>query len=170
MSLVEILVALAITALLLAATAAAFDAALSSYRINHDLSMVSMSTRNCLYQMTGTIRSAWNDPAVDTIEVNTDGTECSLVDAAGRDIIYRYDAGAGQLQVNVDGGADWYVFLDNVQPVVAGEPIFSTAAPQGGDFPAGTVGKVEIKFKTERGSARWTVSAAAVPRNVVYVK
>ena len=169
LSLVEILISLAITALLLTATAAAFDAALKSYRINHDLSMVSMSTRNCLYQMTSTIRSAWNDPP-DIIVVNGDGTECSLVDAVGRDIIYRYDTGAEQLQVNIDGGLDWYVFLDNVQPIAPGEPIFAAGPPPGGGFPSGTVGKVEIKFKTELGQAQWAVSAAAVPRNVVYVK
>jgi len=170
LSLIEILISLAITALLLVATAVAFDAALSSYRVNHDMSLVSMSTRNCLHQMTSTIRSAWNDPAIDTIDVNGDGTECALVDAAGRVIIYRYDAASQELQVNVDGGANWYVFLDNVEPIAAGEPVFTATAPTAGNFPAGTVGKVEIKFKTSQGQAHWSVSAAAVPRNILYIK
>ncbi|MCP4709212.1 MAG: hypothetical protein GY869_11355 [Planctomycetes bacterium] len=167
---IEILISLAITALLLVATAVAFDAALTSYRVNHDMSLVSMSTRNCLHQMTSTIRSAWNDPAVDTIDVNGDGTECALVDATGRDIIYRYEAAQKQLQVNVDGNADWYVFLDNVDPIAVGEQVFTATAPTDGVFPSGTVGKVEIKFKTARGQANWSVSAAAVPRNILYIK
>jgi len=170
LSLIEILISLAITALLLVATAVAFDAALTSYRVNHDMSLVSMSTRNCLHQMTSTIRSAWNDPAIDTIDVNGDGTECALVDAAGRAVIYRYDADQQQLQVNIDGAADWYVFMDNVEPIAVGEQVFTATAPTDGNFPYGTVGKVEIKFKTSRGQAHWAVSAAAVPRNILYIK
>lgn len=168
LSLVEILIALSIAALLLGATAVAFDAALNSYKANHNMAMASMGMRNCLYQMSSLIRSAWNDPDYDIINVSTDGKEIAFVDASGRDIIYRYDEISRQLQVNIDAAAKWYVLLDSVHPVSNGDKIFTATAPKSGSFPAGTVGCVEIRFKRIEGDAARGVSTAIVPRNVVY--
>ena len=167
LSLIEVLISLVITALLLTATAAAFDAALNSYKDNHDISMVNVAARNSLYQMCSTIRSAWNDPDYDTIDINVEGTQCSLVDADGRDIIYRYDGDSKQLQMNVNGSGDWYVLVDNVEPITVGDVIFSSTEA-GGDFAVGTVGQVETRFRIEHGNVSKSISAAAVPRNVVY--
>ena len=169
LSLVEILIALSIAALLLGATAVAFDAALNSYKANHDMAMASMGMRNCLYQMTSSIRSAWNDPDYDIIDVSTDGKEIAFVDALGRHVTYQYDETNRQLKVNIaEIGAPWYVLLDNVYPVSDGDMIFSATAPEFGSFPAGTVGCVEIRFKRIEGDATRGVSTAVVPRNIVY--
>ena len=167
LSLVEILVALAITAMLLTATAMAFDAALRSYQANHDMAMTSIAVRNSLYQMCAAIRSAWNDD-INSIVVSTDGSQCSLVDANGQNLIYRYDANMNQLQVNVNYGADWYVFIDNVEPIITGDKIITAVAPFGTGFPPGTLGRIDIRFKVRSGGESRTVSASAVPRNVVY--
>lgn len=168
LSLVEILIALSIAALLLGATAIAFDAALSSYKANHDMAMASMGMRNCLYQMSSMIRSAWNDPDYDIIDVSTDGNEIAFVDASGRDIIYQYDPVSRQLKVNIDASAQWYILLDSVYPVSDGDKIFTATDPDFGSFPAGTVGCVEIRFKRIEGDATRGVSTSVVPRNVVY--
>ena len=168
LSLVEILIALSIAALLLGATAVAFDAALSSYKANHDMAMASMGMRNSLYQMSSLIRSAWNDPDFDIIDVSTDGKQISFVDASGRAIIYQYDETSRQLKVNIDGGAQWYILLDNVFPVSDGDKIFTATDPEFGSFPAGTVGCVEIRFKRIEGDVTRGVSTAVVPRNIVY--
>jgi len=168
LSLVEILIALSITALLLGATAVAFDAALTSYKANHDMAMASMGMRNCLYQMSSLIRSAWNDPDYDIIDVSTDGKEIAFVDASGREIIYQYDETSRQLKVNIDGGAQWYILLDNVHPVSDGDMIFSATDPEFGSFQDGTVGCVEIRFKRIEGDVTRGVSTAVVPRNIVY--
>jgi prepilin-type N-terminal cleavage/methylation domain-containing protein len=168
LSLVEILIALSIAALLLGATAAAFDAALKSYKANHDMAMASMGMRNCLYQMTSLIRSAWNDPDYDIIDVSADGKQIAFVDASGRHIIYQYDETSRQLKVNIDSGAQWYVLLDNVYPVTDGDFIFTATDPEFGSFPEGTVGCVEIRFKRIEGDTTRGVSTAVVPRNIVY--
>lgn len=168
LSLVEILISLAITALLLIATATAFDAALTSYKANHDMAMASVSARNSMHQMCSLMRSAWNDPEVATINVNGDGTECSFTDASDRDIIYRYDADQNQMQINLDGAADWYVLMENIAPIAEGEQIFASSPPQAGDFEVGTVGRLEIRFKVNQCDATRPVSMAVVPRNVVY--
>jgi len=172
LSLIEVLLSITIMALLLTATAVAFDAAFKSYKVNHDLATVSVSARNALYQMSATIRSAWNDPDVDTIDISSDGTECSLVDADGRAVIYRYVEADKQLKVNLDGSADWFVLVDNVYPVTVGEQIF-TATSEQGDILSGAVtgqklSQVEMRFMvTQEGLSR-TISAAAVPRNMIY--
>ncbi len=170
LSLVEILISLAITALLLIATATAFDAALKSYKANHDLAMVSVSARNSLHQMCSLMRSAWNDPDVATIDVSTDGTECSFTDASDRDIIYRYDADQQRMEVNLDGSADWYVLMENVVPIEEGEHIFASSPPLVEGFAPGTVGRLEVRFKVNQCNASRPVSMAVVPRNVVYAQ
>ena len=168
LSLVETLIALSISALLLSATAMAFDAAFTTYRVNHDLAMASMAARNSVYQMCATIRSAWNDPAYDTIDVASDGTTCSLVDAGGRDVAYWYDETTHTLKVSADLGANWYVMLDNVSPIATGQPIFAATDPATGDFATGTVGCVDIQFQVQQGQTNRPVSASVVPRNVLY--
>ncbi len=168
MSIVEILISLSIAALLLTATAAAFDAAFESYQINNDLTLVSTSSRNALHQICATIRSAWNDPDVALISASTDGTELSLTDANGRDIIYRYDANTSQLQVNINADSNWYVMVDNVSAIAAGEKVFTTIAPASSHFDFGTVGKVIIRFCIQQGDFTQPVSAGVVPRNIVY--
>lgn len=176
LSLIEVLLSITIMALLLTATAVAFDAAFKSYKINHDLATVSVSARNALYQMSATIRSAWNDPDVDTIDISADGTECSLVDADGRAVIYRYVEADKQLKVEIispEGvSSGWFVLVDNVYPVTVGEQIF-TATSEQGDILSGSVtgqklSQVEMRFMvTQEGLSR-TISAAAVPRNMIY--
>lgn len=168
MSIVEILIALAIAAMLLTATAVAFDAAFHSYNANQDLSMISICSRNAVIQMTHTIRSAWNDPDVATIYVSPDGNQCSLVDADGRDVIYRYVPLNQALQVSVDGGANFYEMVDNVFPITATQNIFTAAPPADPDLPVGTVGKVVIAFRIVRDNLSHPVTASAVPRNIVY--
>jgi len=169
LSLVEILISLAIIALLLTATALAFDAAFESYRTNHDLSAVSIAARNVLYQMCSTIRSSWNDPAGGApTTVSADGTRCTLTDQNGRVIIYAYNDATRQLQVNIDGAASWYTLIDNVYPITDNDPIFTETPPDAPGFAPGTAGRIEIRFKIEQNEVWRTVSAAAVPCNILY--
>jgi len=168
LSMVEILISLAITALLLTATAIAFDAALTSYKANHDISMVNVAARNAVHQITSTIRSAWNDPDFDTIDVSDDGTECALVDSTARHIIYRYAADSQQLQMNINNGEQWYVLIDNIQPISDDEPFFTATYADDADFAPGTVAQVEMRFIIGHGDVTRTIAAAAVPRNILY--
>lgn len=176
LSLVEILVALAITALLLTATAMAFEAAMNSYTTNHDLSMVSISTRNVLHQMCAYIRMSENNPEDgEPTTVTLDGTECTFFvwyrpdDIETTEITYAYNAAQHSLEVNINNGADWFTLVDNVYPVTAGDHIFTLTDPEDFEnFPAGTAGRVEIRFKVVQNDVSRTVSSAAVPCNVLY--
>jgi len=130
--------------------------------------MASMAARNSLYQMCATIRSAWNDPAADTIDIATDGSTCSLVDASGRDVAYWYDDATHTLKISPDLGANWFVMLDNVSPIQTGQPVFTASDPLSGEFAPGTVGCVDIQFQVQQGQSTRPVSASIVPRNVLY--
>jgi len=170
LSMVELLLALSITAILLTATAAAFNAAFTNYKVNNELTTASMSSRNAVYQMCATIRSAYNDPDdpnAAVIEVSSDGTECSMLDANGRDIVYHYSSTEKKLQISIDG-SQWYTMVENVTPVDAVTPIFTAFAPDNQQFPAGTIGRVEICFKVTINGLTNPITASAVPRNVIY--
>lgn len=172
LSLVEVLISLAIVAMLLTATGIAFDAALKNYKINHDMASVSVSARNALYQMTTTIRSAWNlDPdtdPLDAIYVAPNGKSCSMRNANGDRVYYRYDESGKQLQVRIDyddptlTDTPFYVLVDNVEPVTVGEKVFTAT------YIDNLVSCVEIRFMVSQAGLSRTVSASAVPRNILY--
>lgn len=166
LSLVEVLLSLAITALLLTATAVALEAAIQNYSANSNLSMASITTRNMLHQMTSTLRSAWNTPA-HPIVTDEDAQECGLKDQTGQDVIYAYNATSHQLRVNINGADEWYTLVDNVYPITADTPIFTSTLADS-PFPSGTVAKVEIRFKVVQGCTERAVSASVVPANVLY--
>ena len=168
MTLPELLIALAITAILLAAVAVAFDAGLQNYSANQDLTVASRSARNALNRMAATIRSAWNDPHVDTIQISEDGAECALVDADGRDIVYFHDSDESRLELSIDGGDNWHVLLDGVHSLPGDDAVFTSVPCDDPDFAAGTVGRVEIRFQIEHGDTTYPVSTAVVPRNILF--
>ena len=168
MTIVELLLALSICALMLAAVGVAFDAALKSYSANQDRALAGRSARNVLNMMAGTLRSAWNDPCTSPITVSVDGDECSFVDAEGRSVVYTYDTDESQLQMSIDGGANTYVLMDGVSPVAEGEPIFTAWDPDDPVFPAGVVGQIDVRFQVQHGDTIYPVATAIVPRNILY--
>jgi prepilin-type N-terminal cleavage/methylation domain-containing protein len=175
LSLIEVLLSITIMAMLLTATAVAFDAAFKSYKVNHDLATVSVSARNALFQMNATIRSAYNDPDWDTIDISADGTECSLVDQYGNTITYRYYTDNKQLKVEkIDEyghSSGWCVMVDNVYPVTVGDWIFSGTRVNGNYFGNITNEKlyqVEIRFMVVQEGLSRTISSATVPANILY--
>ncbi len=168
MTLIEILLAIVLMAILLTATAVTFDAAFKSYKVNNDLARTSTVSRNAVYQMCSVIRTAANSPDTALILVNADGTSCCLVDSLGRDVIYAYDAVNKTLKVNIDSSDTWYIMARNIDPVDAVTPIFTAWDPLDDSLPAGTVGKVEIAFRASSCDASQIVTMSAIPRNVIY--
>ncbi len=168
LSLVEVLISLSIIALLLVATGTAFDAAFSSYQENHDMATVSVSARNALYQMTNTIRSAWNtDPTIDPDNaIYVTDTTCELRNASGNVINYRYNDQETRLEVSDDGETNWYTMVENVFPVSTAEEDQAIFVESPGLD--GNVARVEIRFMVSQDGLSRTVSAAAVPRNVLF--
>ena len=146
LSLVEVLISLAIVALLLTATGAAFDAALRSYKVNH----------------------AWNLDFTESPEdaIYVDAASCSFRNASDQVVTYTYDEIESQLLVTIEEGGVTrgpYTMVEDVYPVSLGQPIFTATLM--GD---GRVARVEIRFMIAIEGVSRTVSAAAVPRNILY--
>jgi hypothetical protein len=147
------LLALAITAMLLAAVAVAFNASAVNYRQNEDIFKTVNGARQALYRITTQLRTA---TAVDT---NSPGNECTLITAASENITYRYNSGDNKLYLitNGDLSDDDYVLCDNVTAMTFTR---TTAVEESVVY----VKSVQISMTVVSGDVQRTASAAAVIR------
>jgi len=171
-TLVEILLALTITAILLAATFSVVDAGFTSYRDNQQLSQVSLAGRNIIHQLNTAFRTAYNNETY-PIQISGDGTQCSFTDAYARQITYRYDSAAQQLLLRIGGAdAEWHVVLRQVLPLSEADPIFSGVAADARDFDSATLASIQISLMLQGAgnAANFPIILKIVPRNVLYAK
>jgi prepilin-type N-terminal cleavage/methylation domain-containing protein len=152
-TIVELLLALAITALLLAAVAVAFKASVTNYRENEDIFKTINNARQALFRITTQLRTA---AAVDP---NSPTNECTLITAASEDITYRYDNADNKLYLitNDDSTDSDYVLCDNVTAMTFTK---GTATEDSVTY----VKSVQISITVQSGDMQRTVSAAAVIR------
>jgi prepilin-type N-terminal cleavage/methylation domain-containing protein len=108
--LIELLIALAISAALLTATAVAIDASFRAYAVNQEQSDLTQRTRLAMYRMTSIIRQTKEHaphngaPAGQFAGGKTvDDTGIDMFDLSGKQIGYRYDSANKQLLVVVSG-------------------------------------------------------------------
>ena len=108
--LAELLIALAISGMLLAAIAVAFNASIINYRENEDIFKSINSARQALCRITTELRTA------DAVDPNSSSSECSMITAAGQDITYRYNQDDDTLYLitNDDLSDDDYVLCEDV--------------------------------------------------------
>jgi prepilin-type N-terminal cleavage/methylation domain-containing protein len=109
-TLAELLVSLAIAAILLVAVAVAFQASAINYQRNEEIFRVINSARQALFRMTSQLRTA------NAVDPNAPSNECTLITAAGENITYRYNSGDNKLYLvtNDDLTDSDYVLCDNV--------------------------------------------------------
>jgi len=150
---VELLLALAIGSMLLAAIAVAFSASIINYRENEDIFKAVNSARQALFRMTSQLRTA------DAVDPNAPNNECTLITAGGDDITYRYNSGDNKLYLitNDDLLDSDYVLCDNVTSMTC------TKNSVVEDMQI-KVKSVQISITVGIGDLQRTVSAAAVIR------
>ncbi len=145
--LVELLIALAITALLLVAVAVAFNASVMSYSQNEDMFKAVNSARQALVRITTQLRTGyWVDPCAPS-------NECSFYTAGGDDITYEYRGTDNKLYLITDGLE--YVLCDNITSM----SFVKTPTDDGSDTKS-----VQISITVSSGDVRQTVTSAAVIR------
>jgi type II secretory pathway pseudopilin PulG len=153
-TLVELLLGLAITAILLVAVAAALNASAMNYKTNEDIYKAMNNARQALTRMTTQIRTA---TAVDPDDALED--RCTLITSSGENITFRYNSGNNKLYlITNDNPADPdYVLCDNVtdaiftkDKVMVDSVIF--------------VKSVQISLTVQGGNVSQNLSAAAVVR------
>jgi prepilin-type N-terminal cleavage/methylation domain-containing protein len=152
-TIVELLIALAIGAMLLAAVAVAFNASIINFRENEEIFRTINSTRQALFRITTQLRTA------DGVDPNAPANECTFFTADGEHITYRYDSAAGKLYLvtNDDSSDPDYVLCDNVTAMTfAKDAVLEDEQIK--------VKKVQISMTVVSGDLRRTVSTAAVIR------
>ncbi len=109
-SIAELLLALALAGMLLAAVAVAFNASTTNYRQNEDIFKAVNSARQALFRMTSQLRTA------SAVDPNAPSNECTMLTAAGENITYRYNSVDSKLYLitNDDLSDSDYVLCDNV--------------------------------------------------------
>ena len=109
-TLVELLLALAISAMLLAALGAAFNASAMNYRENEKIFKTINNARQALFRMTRQLRTA------NGVDPSAPNNECTLMTDGNEDITYRFNNADGKLYLvtNDDLLDDDYVLCENV--------------------------------------------------------
>ena len=152
----ELLIALAITGLLLVAVAVAFNASITNYEENEDIFKTINTARQALLRVTSQLRTA------DAVDPCTPNNECTLITAGGDDITYRYNNGDSKLYLitNDDLSDSDYVLCDNITAMTFTK---NTATEDAVVY----VKSVQISMTVISGNVQRTVSAAtAVRRNL----
>ena len=150
-TIVELLVALAIASILLAAVATAFNASIINYRENEDIFKAINSARGALLRITTQLRTA------DAVDNTSPANECTLITAGGDDVTYQYNNGDNKLYLitNDDLTDPDYVLCENVTAM----SFTKTPTVDGTDCKS-----VQISITVARGNAQRKISAAAVIR------
>jgi prepilin-type N-terminal cleavage/methylation domain-containing protein len=161
-TIVELLIALAVTGILLAAVAVAFNASFTNYRENEDTFKSINKARQALARMTTQIRTAgcevplYGFMAVVPVEPNNC---CSLYSTTGTGvceyITYEYRSADNKLYLITHSDGKEYVLCDNVKAM----SFIKTLTTDGSE-----VKSVQISMTVESGNVQRTLSAAAVVR------
>jgi prepilin-type N-terminal cleavage/methylation domain-containing protein len=132
--LIELLVALAISAALLTATAMAIDASFKAYAVNQEQSDLTQRSRLAMYRITAVVRQTQlHQPGTTTLanqfktgKTVTD-TEIDMMDLSGKPVTYFFDATNKRLMVHTQTGN--HVMCDGVESfTVRMEPMRSAAS------------------------------------------
>ena len=150
-TIVELLLALAIASILLAAVATAFNASIINYRENEDIFKAINSARGALLRITSQLRTA------DAVDPTSPANECTLITAGGDDVTYQYNNGDNKLYLIDNLSGSNYVLCDNVTAMSFAK---DTVIIEGIE----KVRSVQVSITVARGNVERKISAAAVIR------
>ena len=155
-TIVELLLALAISAMLLVAVAVAFNASATNYRENEEIFRTINTARQALTRITSQLRTA------DSVDLAAPGNQCSFYtgDATPENLTYEFrDAGdaiyPNTLLLTTNSNGNSYVLCENVIAAT-----FSKAPTSDGM----ACQSVQISITVSSGNTQRTVSTAAVIR------
>ena len=153
-TIVELLLALAIGAMLMVAVAVAFNASAINYEENEAIFKTISSARQALLRMTSQLRTSEGV----VIDPNSPANECSFLTSAGQDITYQYRSADKKLYLITNSDGMEYVLCDNV----AAMTFTRTSAVNDDGFLV--CKSVQISMTVAHGDTQRTVSTAAVIR------
>ncbi|UCE98888.1 MAG: prepilin-type N-terminal cleavage/methylation domain-containing protein [Planctomycetota bacterium] len=148
-TIVELLIALAITSMLLTAVVVAFKASTINYQENEDIFKTINNARQALLRMTRQIRTGDNFNPVDP------SNRCSFFTANNEDITYEYRSADNKLYLITNSNSSEYVLCNNVTSM----SFTKDPTDDGTD-----VKSVQIAMTVVSGDVQRTISAATVVR------
>jgi prepilin-type N-terminal cleavage/methylation domain-containing protein len=159
-TIVELLIALAVTGVLLAAVAVAFNASFINYRENEDTFKSINKARQALARMTTQIRTAGCEVPPGSglfvaMNLSDPNNRCSLYTPKGENLTYEYRSADNKLYLITHSDEKEYVLCDNVKAM----SFIKTPTADLKD-----VKSVQISMTIESGNVQRTLSAAAVVR------
>jgi prepilin-type N-terminal cleavage/methylation domain-containing protein len=146
-TILELLIALSISAILLGAIAVAFNGSIINYQQNESIFRTINNARQALYRMTTQIRTA------EAVDPNASSTECSFFTADGENITYEYRSADNKLYLITN--SQEYVLCDNVTAMT-----FTKSFSEDGLY----CKSVQISMTVVSGDLQRTISSAAVIR------
>lgn len=147
----ELLIALAISAILLAAVAVAFNGSIINYQQNEDIFKTINSARQALFRITTQLRTA------DAVDPNAPANQCTFITADGENITYDYRSANNKLYLITNSDGQEYVLCDNVTAMTFTEnAVIEDSLIK--------VKSVQINMTVVSGDVQRTVSSAAVIR------
>ena len=148
----ELLIALAISAILLVAVAVAFNASAVNYQQNEDIFKVVNSARQALFRMTSQLRTA------DAVAHDAPINECSFITAADENITYQFRSAENKLYLITNIDSNEYVLCDNVTAMTFTK---TAVVNEEGWW---IVQSVQISITVASNNVEKTISAAAAIR------
>ena len=157
-TIVEMLMALVILAMLMTAVAVAFDASVTNFQVNEGISKTMNTARAALLRITTELRTA-QSVAVIGAGGDPDNTRCSLIASDGRNITYRYSPDEKILYLDDNTSGNSYALCRNVTGVTFNRALVPASSPA-------AVRNVRILLSVEDDHAKvsQTLAAAAVVR------
>jgi len=152
-TIVELLIALAISAILLAAVAVAFNASIVNYQENEQIFKTINNARQALFRMTSQLRTA--NPEFGAVDPEAPPNRCSLHTATNEDITYEFRAADNKLYLIDNDNNEEYVLCEDVTSM----NFVKTPTDDGSDCKS-----VQISMTVQSGDFQRTLSAAAVIR------
>ena len=149
----ELLVALTISMLLLAAVAFAFQSSMINYQENEDIFIVTNSARQALFRMTTQLRTA------DAVDPNSPSNQCTFLTSNDENITYDYRSADNKLYLITNSNGNEYVLCDNVTAMTF---TLETFLDEEDGFTK--VKSVQISMTVVNGDIEKTISSAAVVR------
>jgi len=147
-TLVELLLGLAITAILLVAVAAALNASAVNYKANEDIFKAMNDARQALTRMTNQLRTA------NAVDFSTPANhQCSFFTATNEDITYEFRSADNKLYLITNANSNEYVLCDNVTAATFTKTDDGTKCKS-----------VQISLTVTVGSISQNLSAASVIR------
>ncbi len=112
-TIIEILMALAILAILMAAVGLAFDASVTNYQANEGIYKTLNTARQALLRMTTELRTA-DTVATETDDSPNQNSKISLITNNGENITYRFNSADNTLYYDDNNTGSSYVLCENV--------------------------------------------------------